>query len=76
MPFVIWSEKKLLIEDQVAGEVTYQVLAEMHHLAPKRAHQHPGAVTAIALERTTKTDVNMKETEMKRNKTKIPKRNA
>lgn len=37
------------------------VLTEMHHLAPKRAHQHPCAVTAIALERTMKMDANIKK---------------
>lgn len=50
------------------------MLAETHHLVPKEAHQHPSAATAIALERTTKPDANMRKTEMKRNRTKIPKR--
>lgn len=62
MPFVIWPEdwEKLLNKGQVAQRVTYEVLAEMQHLAPEKTHQHPSAVIAIALERTTKTDANMK----------------
>lgn len=54
-PFVIWLEdwEKLLNEGQVAEGVTVLVLAEMQHSAPKKTHQHPSAVTATALERTT-----------------------
>lgn len=44
----------MLDEGQVAEGVTVLVLAEMQHLAPKKkTHQHPSAVTATALERTT-----------------------